>query len=90
MLLGLAALSWWIVRRGLRPLELMSTTAAAIATGDLSRRVEDADPRTEVGRLGLALNVMLARIEEAFAERLASEERLRRFLADAPTNFVLP
>ena len=76
VLLGLAGLSWWIVRRGLRPLDRMGVTAAAIADGDLSRRVEVTDPRTEVGRLGLSLNAMLAQIERAFAERLASEERL--------------
>ena len=54
-------------------------TAGAIAAGDLSRRVEPADDRSEVGRLGLALNSMLGQIEGAFAERTASESRLRRF-----------
>ena len=54
------------------------------------RRVEIAEPRTEVGRLGLALNAMLARLEEAFAERRASEERLRRFLADASHELRTP
>ena len=90
VLLGLAALSWWIVRRGLRPLDRMGVTAAAIAEGDLSRRVEVTDPRTEVGRLGLSLNAMLAQIERAFSERLASEERLRRFLADASHELRTP
>ena len=90
VLLGLAALSWWVVRRGLRPLERMGSTAAAIAQGDLTRRIEATDPRTEVGRLGVALNAMLAQIEGAFAERLASEERLRRFLADASHELRTP
>jgi two-component system, OmpR family, sensor kinase len=90
VLLALALLTWWIVRRGLRPLEHMSATADAIAAGDLSRRVETVDPRTEVGRLGSALNVMLSRIEEAFAERRASEDRLRRFLADASHELRTP
>ena len=90
VLMGLAALSWWVVRRGLRPLERMGGTAAAIAAGDLSARVESADPRTEVGRLGLSLNAMLAQIERAFAQRLASEERLRRFLADASHELRTP
>ena len=49
-----------------------------------------AEPRTEVGRLGLSLNAMLARLEEAFAERRASEERLRRFLADASHELRTP
>jgi len=90
VLIGLAALSWWLVRRSLRPLEHFGDTAAAIAEGDLSRRVESVDPRTEVGRLGIALNAMLAQIERAFAQRLASEERLRRFLADASHEFRTP
>ena len=90
VLLGLGSLSWWLVRRGLRPLEEIGTTAGAIAAGDLSQRVPDEDSRTEVGRLGLALNAMLAQIEEAFAERKASEERLRRFLADASHELRTP
>ena len=60
-----------------------ASTAGAIAAGDLSRRVEPADEHSEVGRLGLALNSMLGQIEVAFAERTASEARLRRFVADA-------
>jgi signal transduction histidine kinase len=90
VLLALAAGAWWIVRLGLRPLDQIGVTAGAIAAGDLSRRVEKAEPRTEVGRLGLALNAMLARLEEAFAERRASEERLRRFLADASHELRTP
>jgi len=90
VLTGLAGLAWWIVRLGLRPLERMGETAGAIAAGDLSRRVEPATAKTEVGRLGLALNAMLARIEEAFAERRASEERLRRFAADASHELRTP
>ena len=90
VLLALALAAWWIVRLGLRPLDRIGQTAGAIAAGDLSRRVEPAEPRTEVGRLGLALNAMLARLEEAFAERRASEERLRRFLADASHELRTP
>jgi two-component system OmpR family sensor kinase len=86
----LAALAWWLVRLGLRPLERMGRTADAIAAGDLSRRVSPADGKTEVGRLGLALNGMLAQIERAFAERSASESRLRRFLADASHELRTP
>ncbi len=90
VLAGLGGLAWWIVRLGFQPLERMAETAGAIAAGDLSRRVEPAEPRTEVGRLGLALNAMLARIEGAFAERRASEERLRRFVADASHELRTP
>lgn len=87
---ALAALSLWLVRIGLRPLEGMAETAGAIAAGDLSQRVEPSDPRTEVGRLGVALNAMLAQIEAAFEERRASERRLRRFVADASHELRTP
>jgi two-component system OmpR family sensor kinase len=86
----LGAVGWVIVRIGLRPLDRMAETAGAIAGGDLSRRVAPADGRSEVGRLGLALNAMLDRLEEAFAERRASEERLRRFIADASHELRTP
>lgn len=90
VLVILGAGAWWLVRLGLRPLERIEETAEAIAGGDLSRRVDAVSPRTEVGRLGLALNVMLTQIEGAFAERQASEERLRRFLADASHELRTP
>jgi two-component system OmpR family sensor kinase len=90
VLLGLGALSYWMVRRELRPLAHIEETAGAIAAGDLSRRVDMADPRTEVGRLGVSLNAMLQQIEQAFAERKASEDRLRRFLADASHELRTP
>ncbi len=90
VLVAVAAFAQWRVRAGLRPLEEMGETAGAIAAGDLTRRVEPADERTEVGRLGLALNAMLAQIESAFEERRASEERLRRFVADASHELRTP
>jgi two-component system, OmpR family, sensor kinase len=79
--IGVAA--YWLTRRELRPLERMAQKSRAIAAGDLSQRVEPDDPRTEVGQLGEALNTMLAEIERAFDDRLAAEERLRQFVADA-------
>ena len=79
-----------LVRVGLRPLRRIEQTAAAIAGGDLSQRIENGDQRTEVGRLGGALNTMLGQIEEAFAERTASEQRLRRFVADASHELRTP
>ena len=79
-----------VVRVGLLPLDRMGHTAAAIAGGDLSHRVETTDPRTEVGRLGLALNQMLDRLEDAFAAREASQGRLRRFIADASHELRTP
>jgi two-component system, OmpR family, sensor kinase len=90
VLATMAILSLFTVRRGLRPLEQIEQTAQAIAAGDLSRRVEETDPRTEVGRLGASLNVMLGRIEEAMDERRASEDALRRFLADASHELRTP
>jgi two-component system OmpR family sensor kinase len=90
VLLLVAGLALWLVRLGLRPLEGIGATAGAIAAGDLSRRVEPATERTEVGRLGLALNAMLAQIEAAFEERRASENRLRRFVADASHELRTP
>src|SRR5205085_10885267 len=80
---AIVGLGLWLVRVGLRPLARIEETAGAIAGGDLSRRIEEADPRTEVGRLSAALNAMLGQIERAFAERTASEQRLRRFVGDA-------
>jgi two-component system OmpR family sensor kinase len=90
VLAALGGAAWWIIRLGLRPLERIGSVARAIAAGDLSRRIEPAHPRTEVGRLGLSLNAMLARLEEAVAERRASDDRLRRFLADASHELRTP
>ncbi|WP_062348925.1 sensor histidine kinase [Herbidospora yilanensis] len=82
-LLALLTLAgWFAIRAGLRPLRAIEETAAAIASGDLGRRVPDAAPDTEVGRLSAALNGMLGQIERAFAARTESEARLRRFVAD--------
>jgi two-component system, OmpR family, sensor kinase len=90
VLAALAALGLWVVRLGLRPLTEIESTSAAIAGGDLSRRVERAEPRTEVGRLGIALNSMLSQIEAAFTAQAASERKLRRFVADASHELRTP
>jgi two-component system OmpR family sensor kinase len=83
-------LAFLIIRISLRPLERMGGVAADIAAGDLTRRVEPATPQTEIGRLGLALNGMLSQIEAAFAERTASNDRLRRVIADASHELRTP
>jgi two-component system, OmpR family, sensor kinase len=90
VLIALGASAWFVVKVGLRPLDRIELTAGQIAAGELSRRVSPATPKTEVGRLGLALNGMLERIEQAFAAQTASEDRLRQFLADASHELRTP
>ena len=90
VLLALVVLALAVVRRGLRPLRQMADTAAAIASGDLARRVPEEESGHRGGAAGSALNEMLARIEGAFAEKSASEERLRQFVADASHELRTP
>ncbi len=79
-----------LVRRGLHPLERMAATARAIAGGDLSQRASPADGHGEVGQLGQAFNAMMGEIQQAFADRDATEARLRQFLADASHELRTP
>jgi len=97
IVLILALLATAAVRASLRPLNDIEETAGAIAAGDLSMRVPDRDPRTEVGRLGRSLNLMLSQIESAFESRSRSEaaakrseERMRQFVADASHELRTP
>ena len=96
LLVGLMALiliagaARYVIRIGMRPLENVEKTAEKIAAGDLSARLPDAKPTTEVGRLVSSLNTMLSRIEESFAARTESEGRLRRFVADASHELRTP
>ncbi|NYE96342.1 two-component system OmpR family sensor kinase [Psychromicrobium silvestre] len=83
-------IAFWTVSRSFRPLVRVERTAAAIAAGDLSQRVQIQNPATEVGRLSESLNTMLAHIEAAFEARTASEQRMRRFIADASHELRTP
>lgn len=90
VLLILAIVARKAISIGLRPLDDVEKTAAEIASGDYSARLANDDPRTEVGRLNSALNTMLNRIEESFNASRASEDRLRRFAADASHELRTP
>ncbi len=92
---GVAAFA--LVRRSLRPLVAVESAAQAVAEGDLTQRVPEGDPRTEVGSLSRSFNTMVAQVEEAFAEREASEadarrseEKMRRFVGDASHELRTP
>ncbi len=92
-----AAAGWFLVRVGLRPLREVERTAAAIATGEFSRRVTAGSTRTELGRLATTFNSMVDRIQDAFAirdrneqELRESDERMRRFVGDASHELRTP
>lgn len=89
-LLACAGLGWFAVRRALRPLREIEDTARSIARGDLTQRVPTPGAQDEVGSLSKSLNVMLARIEDSFAVRRASEDRMRQFVADASHELRTP
>ena len=88
ILIGL--ISRWLITLSLKPLLEVEVIAAAIADGDLSARLPELEPSTEVGRLTQSLNTMLGRIEESFAQKNASESKLRRFVADASHELRTP
>jgi two-component system OmpR family sensor kinase len=90
MIFFIALASRKVIKVGLRPLATVEATAERIAEGDLTARLPDVKPNTEVGRLVNTLNTMLAKIEESFAARVESESKLRRFVADASHELRTP
>jgi len=85
-----ALLGWYGVRRAFRPLTQIEDTAAVIAAGDLTRRIPEPAAQDEVASLSRSLNAMLAQIEQSFAVRQASEERMSQFVADASHELRTP
>ena len=90
VLTACAAVGWYAVHRAFRPLRQIEDTAAAIADGDLGRRIPTRTAKDEVTSLSRSLNVMLAQIEQSFAAREASQERMRQFVADASHELRTP
>ena len=90
VLLFIAFASRQVIKLSMKPLKKIEETAEQIAAGDLSARLENFEPDTEVGRLSTSLNTMLSRIEESFAARAQSEDKLRRFVADASHELRTP
>ncbi|GAB3442808.1 HAMP domain-containing sensor histidine kinase [Phycicoccus ginsengisoli] len=90
VLVAMGCVGWYAVNRAFRPLRQIEDTAAAIAGGDLTRRVPTRTAKDEVTSLSRSLNVMLAQIEQSFSAREASEEKMRQFVADASHELRTP
>lgn len=86
----LGVMSFWLLRQGIRPLRRIADAADTITAGDLSHRVDVTNPKTEVGRVGIAINRMLGQIQQDFDEMEASEQRLKRFVSDASHELRTP
>ena len=84
------AMTWVIVTRTFEPLARVEQTAAKIAAGDLSQRIEDYNPSNEIGNLAISLNTMPAQIESSFNAQAKSEAKMRRFVGDASHELRTP
>ncbi|HZE39559.1 MAG TPA: ATP-binding protein [Stackebrandtia sp.] len=82
--------AWGITRRGMRPVTKMIDAAAAVADGDLERRLPARGERTEIGKLATALNIMVSKLVDAINQRDAQQNRLRTFVADASHELRTP
>jgi two-component system OmpR family sensor kinase len=89
-LLVAGALGWWLVRVGLTPLTVLTTQTRGLGAAGSGTRVDVPQPVTEVGELGQSINGMLDEVDDAFADRLATEARLRRFIGDASHELRTP
>lgn len=85
-----AVATYWMVRRSMRPVDHMVDTAEAIAGGDLTQRVDELSPNTELGRLSTSINAMLVTIEESVESEREGQERLRQFVGDASHELRTP
>ncbi|GMM95477.1 hypothetical protein MTsN4n12_08850 [Microbacterium sp. MTN4-12] len=91
VILGAGALGTrWLVTLTFRSLGQVEDTAMSIAAGDFSQRLTDIEPRTEVGRLKIAINTMLGRIDAAISQREATVRQMRRFIGDASHELRTP
>jgi two-component system, OmpR family, sensor kinase len=85
-----AGATWWTVRHAMAPVDEMVGTAEAIAGGELTRRIPEGNPATELGRLGVSLNEMLAHLEDSIVAEREGRDRVRRFAADASHELRTP
>lgn len=90
ILLLLALIAYYVIKRTLRPLREVEETATAIARGDLDRRVPQWPVNTEIGSLALALNQMLERLQQSIIELQEKEDQMRRFVGDASHELRTP
>lgn len=89
-LIVLGSVAWWVIRLGINPVKKMTSAASEIAAGNLGIRLDESNPQTEAGELARALNTMLGTIETSIQQQTRSEERLRRFVADASHELRTP